>query len=340
MIDPHVHLRDWNQSSKETIAHGLAVAASLGFTDLFDMPNTSPACTERESILKRLEDAAPASDKTGVRYHIYCGITNDEDQVKRAVEIHSELFPRVSGLKLFAGHSTGNMGIIGIESQRKVFRALKGYRGVLAVHAEKEELIDSSRYIPGRYETHSLARPSIAETESVRDLIALAKETGFEGTLHICHVSAKETIELVRAERQNLRITMGATPHHALLTAEDAEDPGRLLKMNPPLRPEEDRAAVFQALVDGTIDWAESDHAPHTLQDKEAGASGIPGLPGMMLLLSRLGKHCSNERLEALFGGNAMKAFGLGIESVRIPEDPYGLYISARDEYPFDPYRA
>ncbi len=342
MIDPHVHLRDWNQKEKETILHGMKVARHLGFSHLFDMPNTAPACTDRDTILSRLADGGEASEVTGVSYHLYAGITNDEEQVKDMVALHSELFPLVIGLKMFAGQSTGNMGIIGKDNQRRVFSALSaaGYTGVLAVHAEKEELMRKDLFVPGRWETHSLARPALAETESVKDLVSLAEECGFGGTLHICHVSALSTISFVKEARKSapFRITMGATPHHALLTSSDAACYERYLKMNPPLRSEEDRAAVFSALLDGTIDWAESDHAPHTENDKKNGASGIPGLPGMLLLAARLKEHgADDERLKDIFGRNAASAFGIEDES-SFPSDPMRLYEETKGEYFWDPF--
>ena len=342
MIDPHVHLRDWKQSDKETILHGMTVAAMAGFTDLFDMPNTNPPCTDRQTILDRLAAGSEAEERTGVSYHLYAGLTSDPEEIRTMAGLHSELFPLVIGLKMFAGQSTGNMGIIGKDRQRAVFQILSdaGYEGVLAVHAEKEELMHPERFVQGRFETHSEARPAEAETESVRDLASIAAETGFKGTLHICHVSSRSTIDLVRELREDgMRITMGATPHHALLTTEDAEDHSRYLKMNPPLRSAEDRNAVFNGLLDGTIDWVESDHAPHTLEDKEKGASGIPGLPGMMLLLDRLRKAgCTEDRLSALFGENVRRTFGLDPERAVLPDDPYELYLKMAGEYPFDPY--
>ena len=341
MIDPHVHLRDWEQKDKETVIHGLAVAKSLGFSHLFDMPNTSPACTSRSVVLERLAVGGESAEKTGVSYHLYGGLTPESSQIEEMVRLHSELFPLVVGLKMFAGHSTGNMGIIGIDAQRKVFQTLvsAGYEGVLAVHAEKEELLRPDLYVPGRFETHSDARPAAAETESVRDIVSLALETGFKGNLHICHVSARETIEYVSSVRGRLRITMGATPHHALLSRQDAVDENLMLKMNPPLREPEDRDAVFRALCDGTIDWAESDHAPHTRQDKENGASGIPGLPGMLLLLHRMREAgCSESRLRDAFGGAVIRTFALGEESVSLPSDPLSLYKETRGEYWLDPF--
>ena len=343
MIDPHVHLRDWNQKDKETIRHGMKVAKELGFSHLFDMPNTSPACTDRDTILSRLADGGEAAEESGVSYHLYAGVTNDTEQVKEMVSVHDELFPLVIGLKMFAGQSTGNMGIIGKDNQRRVFEALSeaGYTGVLAVHAEKEELMKKDLFVPGRWETHSLARPSEAETESVGDLIDLAEESGFKGTLHICHVSAASTVSLVKERRktESIRITMGATPHHALLSVSDAVVHDRYLKMNPPLRSEEDRACIFSSLLDGTIDWAESDHAPHTKDDKENGASGIPGLPGMLLLASKLRECGADEkRLAEIFGKTAAAVFGLADDNFSVPADSFSLYEKARTEYFWDPF--
>ena len=344
MIDPHVHLRDWAQSDKETIMHGLRVAKDAGFTLVFDMPNTAPPLTHRDVIVARLSDGLEAAKEIkGISYHVYAGLTPDRSQIHEAVSAYNELFPLVIGLKLFAGQSTGNMGIVDRASQLSVFRALaeEGYSGVLAVHAEKESLLRPELYIDGHFETHSLARPAEAETESVRDLIELASEAGFCGTLHIAHVSAAGTVDLIRrAKASGLRITMGVTPHHALLTSSDAADHSRFLKMNPPLRSEADRAAVFGALLDGTADWAESDHAPHTLDDKEKGASGIPGFIGMLILLERLREAGAGEdRLRDLFCMNAARAFGIEVDDASLPKNIRRRVMMLEGEYPFSPYK-
>lgn len=311
MIDPHVHLRDWKQAEKETVAHGLSVAKSCGFTHVFDMPNTNPPLTDRKTIQKRFELAEGIE---GITYHLWAGITADPKQIAEVVSVYRELYPRVVGLKMFFGQSTGNMGICDYETQLAVFRTLKelNYRGVVAIHAEKESLLQPERYIQGRFETHSLARPPEAEIESVRDAIAIVEQSGFEGTLHIAHVSTKGAIEEIVRARETMRVTMGVTPHHALFTVQDAADHDRYLKMNPPLRGEEDRKAVFASLLDGTVTWMESDHAPHTRQQKESGASGIPGFENMLLLIEALKKAgISETRLRELTYRNAAELFGL-----------------------------
>lgn len=311
MIDPHVHLRDWNQAEKETVAHGLSVAKKCGFTHVFDMPNTNPALTNCETILKRFDLAEGIE---GVTYHLWAGLTAEPKQIAEVVATYRELYPRVVGLKLFLGQSTGNMGICDYETQLAVFRALKelDYRGVVAVHAEKESLLHPERYVAGHFETHSLARPPEAEIESVKDVISIAQQVGFEGTLHIAHASTRGAIEEIVKARRTMRVTMGVTPHHALFTTQDAADHDRYLKMNPPLRGEEDRAAVFASLLDGTATWIESDHAPHTREQKENGASGIPGFENMLLLIDALKKAGISEmRLHELTYQNAAELFGL-----------------------------
>lgn len=305
MIDPHVHLRDWKQADKETVAHGLSVARDCGFTHVFDMPNTDPPLTCRESILRRLE---LAEGTEGIEYHVWAGLTPDPEQIAEMAAAYRELHPKVVGMKLFLGNSTGNMGVTRYEDQLGVFRTLAelDYRGFVAVHAEKESLMRPELYVPGSFETHSLARPPVAEQESIRDAIRAVEESGFRGTLHIAHVSTAESIRIVTGAKGRIPVTMGATPHHALFTSEDARDHSRYLKMNPPLRGEADRRAVFEGLLNGEIDWMESDHAPHTREQKEAGASGIPGFGNMLLLIAALKRAgISDSRLREITFTNA-----------------------------------
>lgn len=342
MVDLHVHLRDWDQKAKETIDHGLSVASRCGIRLVADMPNTSPAITSRAVVLDRLELAGDPMRRYGVRYCIHMGLTGDEEQVEHAVRTHGELFPLVIGLKMFAGHSTGNMGITTLDDQRRVLGTLSrmGYEGVLSIHCEKESLMRPDLYVQGQYETQSLSRPPQAEIESVSDMLALARETGFAGHMHICHISTAEGIALVKkAKSEGMSVSCGATPHHALLCEDDARDHSRYLRMNPPLRSASDRDAVFAALLSGDIDYVESDHAPHTLQDKIDGAGGIPGFEGMLHLLSALRKAgADNGTLMRLFCTGAPGIFGVEGDDL-LPDDVEERMAQVRDEYPFRPFR-
>ena len=253
MIDPHVHLRDWDHAHKETVEHGIDVAYRAGLDGIFEMPNTSPPLTTKQRILDRVKLADGAIEKLGLTgrfFHgIYGGITKDPEQIKAIVRAHAELFPRIVGLKMFAGHSTGNMGIIDEEEQRMVYRTLAeaGYEGVLAVHCEKEKHMIASAWDHKRPHTHTRARPPEAEIESVKDQLRFAREEGFKGTLHICHISTPQSVALLERE-DHLNVVCGITPHHAMLAAEDMDEiRGHLLKMNPPLRPREIQQALQSA---------------------------------------------------------------------------------------------
>lgn len=343
MIDPHVHLRDWNLSEKETLSHGLRVAQKSGFTALIDMPNTNPPLTTHKEIVRRIADVQQLNQP--VSYHLWAGVTNDPDQIREVVQAFDELFPHVVGLKLFAGHSTGNMGLIEEETQKSVYHHLSElrYTGPVALHCEKETLLRPDLYDNHDFSTQSLARPPEAELASISDQIRLSEEAGFTGTLHICHLSTYEGLLLVEAAKQKgKRITCGVTPHHLLLNEETAKDRTLYAKMNPPLRSEETRKRLFAALLEGRIDWIESDHAPHTLADKEAGASGIPGFSGMLLLLKILYEHdLPKGMLTNLFGKRVQETLNLPAQEIILPEYEtlLPLIVQASKEYPYDSFR-
>ena len=347
MIDPHVHLRDWREAGKETLRHGLAVARRAGLDAVFEMPNTDPPLTSRAVVERRLECAdAVLRENPGLFHGLYAGLTADPEQIRDVVSAHAAHFPRVVGLKLFAGHSTGEMGVIGEEEQRGVYRTLArlGYRGVLAVHAEKESLLRRTAggapdWDPRHPDSYARARPPEAEVSSVEDQIRLAAEEGFRGVLHIAHVSVPESLTRIREARGRglpCRLSSGITPHHALLGSEEMEGPaGLLLKTNPPLRPRAMQRSMLAALLAREIDWVESDHAPHTLVDKlERHASGIPSLafhPRFVRILGKLGMPPTE--LDAVTHGRVEEVFGFSV--ARSEAIPAGDLAS---EYPFDPF--
>jgi dihydroorotase len=348
MIDPHVHLRDWGQSAKETLRHGLTVASRAGLDAVFEMPNTDPPLVTREAILRRLDDADRAVSGAGIRivHGLYAGLTAVPRQIEEMVRAWKELFPRVVGLKLFAGHSTGQMGIIDAKEQALVYRTLAalGFTGVLAVHCEKEELLHPGEWDPARPVSHTRARPPAAEVASVDDQKKFALAAHFGGTLHVCHISTPWALDLLKgrheengaAEAPGFRVTCGLTPHHALLDAnmmESAE--GILLKVNPPLRPLPLPALMLQRLVDGDIDWIETDHAPHSRRDKmEQFASGFPGFPFYPRFVRLLrDRGVPESRVQELTHGAICRAFGVDIRpSGRKPD------MGLRKEYEFDAF--
>lgn len=339
MIDPHAHLRDWEQAEKETLAHGLGVARAQGIDAVFEMPNTTPPLTSRAAVERRLAEAGAIAGRLGIVHGLYVGLTADPDQVREAVAIHARHYPRVVGMKLYAGHSTGRMGVLEVASQRGIYDALSklGYRGVVAVHAEKESLL--TVWDPARPSSHARARPPAAETESVRDQIRLAAEAGFQGVLHLAHVSVPETLRIAREARERspgFRITTAVTPHHVLLCAEDMDtSEGYLLKVNPPLRGRDMQVELRDALLGGEVDWIETDHAPHTLRDKTEGhASGIPVFPFYGRFLTYLrARGLDGTRLDALTHTNIERAFGF-----EVPRGEPTVPTPEPSPYPFDPF--
>ncbi len=353
MIDPHVHLRDWGQAAKETLKHGLSVAWRAGLDAVFEMPNTDPPLTTREAALRRMDDADAAVRSLGIPivHGLYMGVTAVPRQIEEAVRAWKELFPRVVGLKMFAGHSTGQMGIIDPREQALVYRTLAalGFNGVLAVHCEKEAMLRQTDWDPARPVTHTKARPPAAEVASVDDQKKLAAKARFAGTLHVCHISTPWAVDLLRGTHDagaaagasitgapTFRVSCGLTPHHALMDAglmETAE--GILLKVNPPLRPLPMPSLMMRKLVDGEIDWIETDHAPHTRADKlEKHASGFPGFafyPRFVRLLAERG--VPRERIRELTHDAVCRTFGMDIRATERAAEP-GL----EREYEFDAF--
>jgi len=345
-IDPHVHLRDGDyENHKETLSHGFLTAWKSGLSGVFEMPNTSPPLTSGETVRARIAAADNALDTLGIPlFHgILGGITTEEKQIAEAVSLWKELFPRVAGLKMFAGHSTGNMGIIREEAQAEVYRILarENFTGVLMLHCEKPELLKPELFNPERPGSHLDARPPEAEVESVRDQLNMARDAGFKGKLHICHISVPESLELIEENRARLPfpVSCGITPHHSLLSVDDMKkEDGILLKVNPPLRSEKMRKEMFQALLDERIDWIETDHAPHTLEEKmNFHPSGLPGLQFYSRFIDILKEQgMSSDAANRLTFGNIIEAFDLPAQL--FAEPPESRPVS-RDEYGFDPFK-
>jgi dihydroorotase len=332
-IDPHVHLRDWNQLCKETIRKGLYVAFLAGLDGVFEMPNTDPAIVSYDLIQKRLEQAEKEIEELGFKmFHgLYAGVTDNEQQIEEVLKGYYD-FQRVVGLKMFAGQSTGNMGLVNLKQQSKVYETLveNDYKGVLAVHCEKESLFGEGKFDLNNPITHAQIRNPQSEIESIRDQLMLAEKNQFQGTLYIVHASIPESISLINSykqKRNSFDVVVGVTPHHTVLNQDymDGKD-GVLRKMNPPLRTKESADRMLELLLEGEIDFIETDHAPHTLKDKYEGyASGIPGLPFYPEFIKIVKeKGMSYKMIQDLTHNNIERTFGLKIpDTNRIPNDNY-----------------
>ncbi len=283
LIDGHVHFRIPGAAQKEDWSTGSSAAIAGGVTTVIDMPNNSPSCTTRQA-LEQKKKVAKADSKCNFAFHF--GASNDNMQELEAVE-------GIASFKVFLGASTGNLLVTDENILRRIFSIAKQRDIVVTVHAEDEETIKENTAMAkeggwnhARY--HSKIRTCEAEAKSIEKALKLQAEIG--NKLHICHVSSAQGLELIREAKQSREgITCEVTPHHLFLTEEATEKMGNFAKMNPSLKSSEDVKALWKGLKQGTIDLIATDHAPHTVAEKEKpyweAPSGVPGIETMLPLL-------------------------------------------------------
>ncbi|MHC5373709.1 dihydroorotase [Enterococcus sp. LJL120] len=260
LVDVHVHLREPGFTYKETIKTGSQAAARGGFTTVCAMPNLNPVpdtvekFTALEEIIK--QDAV-------VKVLQYAPITE---------ELRSEILTDQKGLKAAGAFAFTNDGV-GVQTAGTMYLAMKEAAEnnmAIVAHTEDESLLFGGVMHKGAV-SEKLDLPGImSATESsqiARDLI-LAEETGVH--YHVCHVSTKESVRVIRdAKKAGVHVTAEVSPHHLILIDENIPEDNGFWKMNPPLRGDEDRQALIEGLLDGTLDCIATDHAPHGLEEKQ-----------------------------------------------------------------------
>jgi dihydroorotase (multifunctional complex type) len=273
LIDPHTHLREPGGEAKEDFYTATCGALVGGVTTVFGMPNTSPAVVDDASLDYALGLAA---HKAVCDFGLFLGATNHNAGLKRAQPALKEC-----GLKIYMGSSTGDLLVQDFDAQYAHFEQYPHER-VIAVHAEHEPAV---RFFAER----GLRRPPIcAELETAR-AIMLAENTGRR--LHVCHVSTYREVELIaEAKARGVAVTCEYAPHHLFLSTDTSarprnDLPASVYEMNPPLRAPEDVALLWQHL--DVADCVATDHAPHTLAEKQSNKPpmGMPGLETMLPLL-------------------------------------------------------
>ena len=288
VIDEHVHFRDPGMTEKGDISTESRAAVAGGVTSFFDMPNTIPTTTSIEAWEKKMARAAEASE---CNYAFFLGATADNMR-----EILNADYTRIPGVKFFLGSSTGGM-LMGDE--KSVRRLFEQFPGVIACHAESEQIIAENRRIyaekypegiPLKY--HSEIRSRKACLEATRRAVELARQTG--ARLHVMHVSTADELQFFTpGSVDGERITAETCPHYLLLNEDSVERTGGLTKCNPALKTEQDRRALLRALADGRINTIGSDHAPHQLSLKRRGdaitaPSGMPSVQFVLPLMMQL----------------------------------------------------
>lgn len=250
-VDVHVHLREPGAEHKEDFLTGSRAALAGGVTFMIDMPNNPTPTITKEALEYKIK-SADSKALTEIGFHFGTNGQNT-DQFAYAIA-----HPRVYGLKLYCNHTTGEMLLEDIHLIEKVFAAWQTDKPLL-VHAEGVELA-----------------------------AAIAMAHLYDRRLHVCHITQAVEVELVRrAKAKGQAITAGVCPHHMFMTGVDRDKLKGFATMKPPLGSQTDQNALWEGLLDRTIDIVETDHAPHTVAEKEAEppAYGVPGLETMAGLL-------------------------------------------------------
>ena len=309
-VDVHVHLREPGFSYKETIRTGTLAAAHGGFAHVAAMPNLDPVPDCAAALV--LQRAIIEKDAL-VHVHPYGAISVGEKGERLA-----DLEGLAPGVIAF---SDDGRGVQSESLMREAMMQCRRLGKILAAHCEDNSLLHGGYIHDGAYARAHGHRGICSESEwgpIARDL-RLAKETGC--AYHVCHVSTKESVALIRAaKRRGVDVTCETAPHYLTFTDEDLQEDGRF-KMNPPLRAREDRDALIEGLLDGTIDMLVTDHAPHSREEKARGleksAMGVVGLETSFAAsytalvqtgILPLGK------LVDLMHGAPMRRFGCGTE--------------------------
>ncbi|MBY0120765.1 dihydroorotase [Bacillus sp. S/N-304-OC-R1] len=318
-IDLHVHLREPGGEKKETIETGTMSAAKGGFTTVAAMPNTRPVPDSKEqleNLNKRIKETA------AVRVLPYASIS--------IRELGQELtdFQALKNEGAFAFTDDG----VGVQSAAMMLEAMKKAAEInmpIVAHCEENTLINKGSVHEGTFsKKHGLnGIPSVCESVHIARDVLLAEAADCH--YHVCHISTKESVRVVRdAKKAGIKVTAEVTPHHLLLCDEDIPGLDTNYKMNPPLRGAQDREALIEGILDGTIDFIATDHAPHTAEDKAEGMQLAPfGIVGLETAFPLLYTHFVEKgifTLKQLIDYLTIKpaeAFGLDLGKIEVGAD-------------------
>lgn len=305
--DVHVHLRQPGFSYKETIKSGTQASAHGGYTTVFSMPNLKPVPDSAEHLKEQLDIIKKDAVINVLPYGAITVGQNGE-----------ELSDMEGMAKDVIAFSDDGRGVQSEEMMKEAMLRAKALGKIIVAHCEDNSLLHGGYIHDGVYASEHSHRGICSESEwkPIKRDLELCRQTGC--AYHVCHISCKESVELIRqAKAQGVDVTCETGPHYLILTDEDLKEDGRF-KMNPPLRSKEDRQALIEGVLDGTIDMIATDHAPHSQEEKSRGleksAFGIVGIEtAFQLLYTHLVKKniISLEKLIELLAVNPRKRFGI-----------------------------
>lgn len=308
LADVHVHLREPGYSAKETITTGTRAAARGGVTTVCSMPNLLPAPDAPETIAV---EQALIDEQAIIEVLPFATISKGRE--RRELADIEALRP------LSVGYSDDGNGIQTEELMRKAMQRISAVDGIIAAHCEDDSLLHAGYIHDGEYARTHGHKGICSESEwgPIKRDVKLAEEENCR--YHVCHISAKESVEIIREAKQSCdHISCETAPHYLVLCDADLKEEGRF-KMNPPLRAAEDRAALIEGIKDGTIEVIATDHAPHTAEEKSRGLKGsMMGIVGIETSFAICYTHLVRkgvitiEKLIALMSENPRRIFRLG----------------------------
>lgn len=325
--DVHVHFREPGFSYKETMETGMNAAAAGGYTAVCTMPNLSPCPDSTENLAVQLKCLGK---NPKIRVIPYGAITKNREGL--------ELSDMEGMVEQVIGFTDDGSGVQNDEMMLSAMKKAKALGKIICAHCEDNSLLRGGYIHDGEYARAHGHRGICSESEYgqiARDL-ELVRKTGC--AYHVCHISTKESVDLIRkAKQEGLDVTCETAPHYLVLSDCDIKEDGRF-KMNPPLRSEQDKQALIEGILDGTIDMIATDHAPHSAEEKAKGleksAMGVVGLEtAFPVLYTHLVKPgiLPLDKLIALMSINPRERFGIAIQKGDV------AVFDLNEEYTIDP---
>ena len=305
--DVHVHLREPGFSYKETIKTGTCASARGGYTSVCSMPNLNPVPDSIENLQKQIDII---NKDAVINVHPYASITVNQ--------MGEELSDLTGMADMCVAYSDDGKGVQSDDMMLNAMKIAKENGKMIVAHCEVNDLLNGGYIHKGEYafEHNHKGICSESEWKQIERDIELVKQTGC--SYHVCHISTKESVDLIRqAKEDGVNITCETGPHYLVLSDKDLQEHGRF-KMNPPLRDESDKEALVQGIIDGTIDMIATDHAPHSAEEKSKGLEksnmGVVGIetafPVMYTHFVKTGI-ISLKKLIELLSVNANKRFNI-----------------------------
>ena len=330
--DVHVHLREPGFSYKETIKSGTKASARGGYTTVCSMPNLNPV---PDSVSHLQEQIDIIKKDAVINVYPYASITV------------SQLGEKLSDLEemkdMCIAYSDDGRGVQSDVMMLSAMKIAKEHNKMIVAHCEVNDLLNGGYIHKGKYAEEHGHRGICSESEwkQIERDIELVKQIGC--AYHVCHISTKESVELIRqAKKDGVNITCETGPHYLVLSDKDLQEHGRF-KMNPPLRDESDKQALIDGILDGTIDMIATDHAPHSAEEKSKGLEksnmGVVGIEtAFPVMYTRFVKSgvISLERLMELLSVNANKRFNIG-SSIKIGNKADLTVFDLNNKYTVNP---